>query len=104
MAKYKVTLSTRARIQLLNHISFLAKVSLSAARRLRNSFENIRRRLSDNPFQFPLDPLSSKLDLRYRCAFFEGRYKVLFIVEANEVFIDSVTDCRQQRDSVSVNR
>lgn len=95
MVKYKVILSTRARAQLLDHISFLTRVSLSAARKIRNSFDNIRRRLSDNPFQFPQDPLFSKLDLRYRGAFFEGRYKVIFIVEGNVVFVDSVVDCRQ---------
>ena len=74
MVKYKVILSTRARAPLLDHISFLTRVSLSAARKIRNSFDNIRRRLSD------------------------------IIVEGNVVFVDSVVDCRQQRDSVSVNR
>ena len=99
MEKYKILLATRARLQLLNHIAFLSKVSPPAARRLRNSFEEIEDRLRENPFQFPIDSVFANLQLSYRNALFEGRYKALFTVEGREVFIDSVIDCRQQLET-----
>jgi len=52
-------------------------------------------RLKDNPFQFPLDSMFEKLNLPYRSAFFEGRYKILFTIEQGVVLVDSVIDCRQ---------
>lgn len=96
MAKYKIVLAKRVRSQLLQHVSFLSKVSLPAARRLRNAFEEVVKRLEDNPFQFPVDQIIAKFNLSYRKALFEKRYKVLFTVENNTVHIDSVVDCRQQ--------
>ena len=95
---YKIILAKRARFQLLNHISFLSRVSLPAAKRLRSSFNDVLFRLKENPFQFPIDPIFAELNLQYRKALFEGRYKVLFIVCNRDVIIDSVVDCRQQVD------
>ena len=86
MEKYKVILSTKVRSQLLEHVSFLSRVSLPAARRLRNSFDEVKERLKDNPFQFPIDPTFENLQLNYRNALFEGRYKALFTIEGNTVF------------------
>ena len=98
MEQFKVILATRAKSQLLSHVSFLSRVSHPAAKRLRDSFGTIKSRLEDNPFQFPLDPVFAQLKLPYRSALFEGRYKVLFTVEDRNVFIDSVVDCRQNLD------
>ncbi len=103
MEKYRVILATRVRSQLLNHITFLSRVSPHAARRLRFSFEEIKERIKENPFQFPSDHVLSNLNLPYRSALFEGRYKALFTVEGHDVFIDSVIDCRQQNESDSSN-
>ena len=96
MERYRVILATRVRIQLLNHASVLARVSLPAAKRFRTAFWQTLGRLRDNPYQFPLDPLFNKLNMKYRNALFEGRYKILFTIEGSEVFVDSVIDCRQQ--------
>ena len=96
MEKYRIIIATRVKKQLLNHILFLSKVSIPAAKRMRNSFEEVLVRLKDNPFQFPLDQTFAKLGLSYRKALFDKRYKVLFLVEDDTVYIDSVIDCRQQ--------
>ena len=96
MEKHRVILATRVRSQLLQHTSFLARVSPPAAMRFRQEFAKILERLKDNPFQFPVDPVFAKLNLLYRNALFEGRYKALFSVENNVVYVDSVIDCRQQ--------
>lgn len=95
MEKYRIVVARRVKTQLLNHISFLARVSIPAAKRLRNSYEDILVRLKENPFQFPIDPIFAELNLTYRKALFEKRYEVLFTVEGNIVYIDSVIDCRE---------
>ena len=101
MGQYRVILAKRVRSQLLDHIAFLARVSPQAAKRLRDSFENIKERLKDNPFQFPTYSVFSRIQLPYRSALFGERYRALFTIEGNEVFIDSVVDCRQQLDDSS---
>lgn len=98
MGKYRVILATRVRSQLLGHIAFLSKVSPQAAKRLRNSFEDIKDRLKENPFQFPEYSVFTRLQLSYRSALFGERYRALFVVEGNEVLIDSVVDCRQKNE------
>ena len=95
---YKIILAKRVRSQLQNHTAFLSRVSLPAAKKMRNSFADILVRLKENPFQFPIDPVFAELNLPYRKALFEGKYKVLFFVSNDKVFIDSVVDCRQQVD------
>ena len=96
MEKHRVILATRVRFQLLQHASFLSRVSPPAAKRFRQAFSKIIERLKENPFQFPVDPVFTELNLPYRDALFEGRYKVLFTIEKDIVYVDSVIDCRQQ--------
>lgn len=99
MEKYRIIIARRVEIQLLNHISFLSRVSIPAAKRLRNSYKDVLERLKDNPFQFPIDSVLAELNLPYRKALFEKRYEVLFTVEDDTVFIDSVVDCREEKKS-----
>ena len=97
--KYNVELSRRVEMMLLQHTEFLAQVSPTAARRLINSSKEIKVRLADNPYQFPF---ADGLDVpgmppeTYRKCLFGGRYKALFLVEGNNVFIDAVIDCRKE--------
>ena len=96
MEKHRVILATRVRLQLLYHASFISRVSPNAAKRFLKAFSEVIKRLKDNPFQFPVDQVFVELNLPYRKALFEGRYKILFTIEGLDVFVDSVVDCRQQ--------
>ena len=83
---------------LLRHTDFLAQVSPIAARRLVADAKNVASRLAINPYQFPyadeLDVPGVPLET-YRKCIFGGRYKAIFIVEGNNVYIDAIVDCRQ---------
>ena len=97
--KYSVELSLRAEVMLLKHTEFLARVSPAAARRLIRNSKEAKGRIADNPYQFPFaDELDVPGILRetYRKCLFDGRYKALFLVEGNDVFIDAIIDCRQE--------
>lgn len=93
--KYEVIVSRRAEETLLLHIRFLSNVSIRAAKILRDAFKETIGKLSSNPFQF-----QEELDLnlpkgKYRWSILLRRYKVVFFVKGNKVFVDAVVDCRQ---------
>ena len=97
--KYNITLARRADRMLIMHTEFLARVSTSAARRLLADFKKVTRLLADNPFQFPY---ADDIDVpgippeMYRKCVFDGRYKALYLIENEDVYIDVVIDCRQE--------
>ena len=93
--KYEVIVSRMAEETLLLHVRFLSNVSIRAAKILRDAFKETIGKLSSNPFQF-----QEELDLnlpkgKYRWSILLRRYKVVFFVKGNKVFVDAVVDCRQ---------
>jgi len=101
--KYNVILAERADTMLLLHTEFLAQASPAAARRLISEFKKVKQRLNKDPLQFPF---ADELDVpgiankTYRKCFFYGRYKAIFLVEDNDVFIDAIIDCRQENADI----
>ena len=95
MGKYTVTVSRRADAMLIRHTRFLANVSVPAARGLATEFEKVLDVLEDNPFQFPVETEYELPPGQFRKALFCKRYKAIFYVEDNNVFLDAVLDCRQ---------
>lgn len=93
--KYEVIVSGRAEETLLLHFRLLSNVSIRAAKILSDAFKDATGKLSSNPFQS-----QEELDLnlpkgKYRRAIFLRRYKVVFFVKGNKVFVDAVVGCRQ---------
>lgn len=95
MGKYTVIVSRRADTMLVNHTRFLANVSVPAARELVKEYKKILDTLEDNPFQFPAETEYELPPGLYRKALFYKRYKALFTVEDDKVYLDAVLDCRQ---------
>jgi plasmid stabilization system protein ParE len=98
MAKYSVILSSRVEAQLLQHMEFLARVSVPAAKRFREEYARILDRLEDNPHQFPVETDPNLPTGLYRKALFAKRYKALFSIVEDLVYLDAVVDCRQQNE------
>jgi len=88
---------------LLGHVDFLAQISIEASERLMFQFDQILKRIADNPFQFPI---ADDLDVPnippnvYRKCLFERRYKALFKVGEGEVFVDAVIDSRMENKNL----
>ena len=97
--RYEVIVSHRAEQMLTSHVCFLARVSVKAARRLRNQYAKTLDALENNPFQFPP---ADDLDLpdEYRKALFGKRYQAIFYVEGDNVYLDAVLDCRMDNTGV----
>lgn len=103
MSKYRLVLSGRVDAMLLGHIEFLSRVSIPAAKRFRSAFAEVVREIAANPFQFPIETDPNLPDGLYRKALFAKRYKALFMVDGNMVFLDAVVDCRQDTEHIMRN-
>ena len=101
MAKYTVIAASRVDSQILRHFSFIARVSIPAARRFRDEYEKILDELEKNPLQFPPDTDPNLPAGMYHKAFFAKWYKALFMIDEQNtvVYLDAVVDCRQSIDS-----
>jgi len=98
-ARFDVRLANRADSMLLAHTEFLARVSPSAARKLLSEFRSVQKMLAEDPYMFPYadeqDVPGIPPEIYKKCMFF-GRYKALFLIEENYVYIDAIIDCRQE--------
>ncbi len=99
--KYTVILSSRVEQMLLRHVEFLARVSVKAARRLRNEYAATVQRLEENPYQFPAEEDPNLPQGVYRRAVFAKRYKAVFKIAGDTVYLDTIVDCRQDSSAIS---
>lgn len=103
MKRHIVRLSSRADTMFLAHIDFLSQASPSAAQRLIADLRKNKKTIAGNPFLFPF---ADELDApgippeTYRKCTFGGRYKALFRVDGNDVYIDAIIDCRQENAEI----
>lgn len=94
----RVVLSSRAERMLLTHAEFLARVSPSASRKFIAEFKKAAQSIADNPNQFPFISPSGLPQGLYRKCLFHGRYQIVYLVNKDVVYFDSVLDCRQDND------
>lgn len=94
MGKYHINAASRIDAQLLQHTRFLSNVSIKATRRFRDEYAETLRSIRDNPYQFPFDTDRNLPENFYRKAIFARRYKALFYVSGDTVYLDAVVDCR----------
>ena len=91
--RYRVIVSRRAEQMLVCHTEFLTRVSIRAAKRLRDEFSGLLDELEREPRSFP-PVLEPKLPGEYCKALFEKRYQAVFCIEGDRVYLDAVLDCR----------
>ncbi len=100
---FKVIVSHKAEIMLMEHMRFLANVSGPAARRFLASFKDAKRDISMFPLSAPYEDAEPLPPETYRGCLFYDRYKILYEVGENEVYIDAVIDCRQDIESLHID-
>jgi plasmid stabilization system protein ParE len=94
MPKYQIIFAKRVEIMVLRHMEFLTRVSVPAAKAFYKEFEDTLRRMKEDPYQFPPEDDLNLPDGQYRKAIFAKRYKAIFTVERETVYLDAVVDCR----------
>ncbi len=92
---YRVIVSDRAVDMLMQHVRFMAQVSLQAANRLRVEIIEASKSLEHLPER---DPWLSSPYLpanKYRKTIIGKRYLLIYRIKDDTVFVDYVLDCRQ---------
>jgi mRNA-degrading endonuclease RelE of RelBE toxin-antitoxin system len=96
--KYQVLVDSKADRKLAAHIEFLARVSKNAAIRLYIEYEKSLEFLKDSPTNcppyLPIKPIDAKL--KYKL--FGKRYRIVFEIIDNVVYVYDIQDCRQDND------
>ena len=97
--KYKIIVSSVAYDDLNAHVYFLARVNGSAARRLKTTIMRDIRSLGTMPergssYDRPYLPAG-----RYLYKLSAERYRVVYTIDGDTVFVDGVEDCRQDNEN-----
>jgi len=92
---YTVIIDPSANDRMAEHIEFLARVSENAANRLTDELLADIRSLGTLPFRNPVyNRPYIPLD-KYRYMISGKRYRIVYLVDEDFVFIDDIEDCRQ---------
>ena len=95
---YQVFVSPVADRKLAIHIEFLARVSEKAAVRLYESYKEALGFLRDSPKSCPFYIPKISIDAELRYKLINKRYRVVFEIVDNNVYVYDVQDCRQNID------
>ena len=95
---YTVVVKPTAIRRLASHVEFLARVSEEAASALVAEYDESIEFLESNPESCPpyIPKLSIDAELRYKL--FWKRYRVVYEVIGNTVYVYDIQDCRQDSD------
>ena len=95
--KYKVDVLPAAYNKLNAHTHFIAQVSVGAAEKFYDDFNKSIESLKANPGMYPVYNLKKPIEgVRFHCKLFhKERYRIVFRIIDNSVFIYDIQDCRQ---------
>ena len=96
---YKVIIDPAANDRMYDHFEFLARVSLAAADKMLAILLKDIHSLKQMPFRNPVYDRPYLKNGKYRFMMSCGRYRIVYQIERNTVFIDDIQDCRQADDS-----
>jgi hypothetical protein len=92
---YKVIVSDRATDMLIQHVRFMAQISLPAADKIRAEIIEAAKSLENFPDRnsWLSDPALPAA--KYRKMIIGNRYLLIYQIRADSVYIDYILDCRQ---------
>ena len=96
--EYTVLIDPVAYDKMYSHMRFLAKVSVPASERLYKLLEDAVEELKKAPEICPIYTLPQKTDAELRHKLFGKRYRIVFEIVGNAVYIYDIQDCRQDID------
>jgi plasmid stabilization system protein ParE len=95
---YKLKIRPEAQKRRREHVNFLARVNVAASVRLYNKIEKEMQKLRINPQNCKKyeSELSDITNLYYK--FVPKRYRIVFTIENDTVYVLDIQDCRQDED------
>ena len=92
---YQVIVDPAANDRLFDHFEFLARVNVSAANRLLDKMLEDILSLETFPYRNPEFNRPYLPQGKYRYMICAKRYRIVYQIEKNIVFVDDIQDCRQ---------
>ena len=96
--RYKVIIDPAANDRMFEHFEFLSNVSEQAANRLLDELLDDINSLETFPYVNPVLNRPYLPQGKYRCKISSKRYRIVYQIENNFVFVDDIQDCRQNDD------
>ena len=96
---YKVIIDPAANDRMYDHFEFLARVSETAAEKLLTGLVTDIRSLEYMPYRNPMYNRPYLKSGKYRYIVSCGRYRIVYQIEENTVFVEDIQDCRQSEDN-----
>jgi hypothetical protein len=91
----QVIIASDANGRMYDHFEFLARVSVDAANRLLDGLLKDIRYLRTDPFRYPVYNRPYLPVGKYRYILSNKRYRIVYQIIGNQVFVDDIQDCRQ---------
>ncbi|MEA4846838.1 MAG: type II toxin-antitoxin system RelE/ParE family toxin [Clostridiaceae bacterium] len=100
---YQIIIASDANDRMYDHFEFLARVSVNAANRLLDGLLKDIRNLRTDPFRYPVYNRPYLPVGKYRYILSNKRYRIVYQIIGNQVFVDDIQDCRQDDDKSILN-
>ncbi|MDR0840133.1 MAG: type II toxin-antitoxin system RelE/ParE family toxin [Christensenellaceae bacterium] len=100
---YKITIAPTANDRMAEHFAFLAQVSADAANRLLDELMEDILSLQKMPYRNPIYERPYVQHGKYRCLISTKRYRIVYQIEGDTVFVDDIHDSRQSDDKDMLN-
>ena len=92
---YHVSVDPAANDRMAEHLEFLSRVSKSAANRLLDELLTSIRSLKKSPYRNPVYDRPYLPLGKYRYLISGKRYRIVYQIDGDFVFVDDIQDCRQ---------
>ena len=96
--KFCVFVEPAADRRLYDHIEFLARINENAAVKVYESYKEALTFLESSPEICPPYFTKMPIDVQLRYRLFGKRYRIVFEIVGNSVYIYDIQDCRQDSD------
>lgn len=100
---YSIMIAPAANDRMAEHFEFLARISEDAANQLLDGLINDIRSLQKMPFRNPVYDRPYMTPLKYRYMMSNKRFRIVYQVVNDTVFVDDIQDCRQSDDKDLLN-
>lgn len=101
---YQVIIASDVNDRMYDHFEFLASVNVSAANNLLDGLLKDIRNLQTAPFSYPVYNRPYLPASKYRYILSNKRYRIVYQIIGNQVFVDDIQDCRQDDDKSILNK
>jgi mRNA-degrading endonuclease RelE of RelBE toxin-antitoxin system len=92
---YKVLIAPAANDRMYDHFEFFGRASETAANKLLDELVKDIQSLEHMPYRNPMYDRPYLRRGKYRYMMVRGRYRIVYQIEADTVFVDDIQDCRQ---------